>query len=199
MKTRWIPALVIAAIGLPGWAQSHSQMQGRFPLTAHLVAQTLTDDGVQTADKQVSLLANVIASQPEPVLEILSIEPFSGRSTNRRCDSCSLVKLGCREPGVCLPFYSIVSRLDAPETIIPEARNTGSGTNSRARRQNPAVVIRMGAHATLMMDDARAHVEVAVVSLENGAAGSRIRVATPDHKQVYLAEVVSANLLKRSF
>ena len=49
------------------------------------------------------------------------------------------------------------------------------------------------------MDDARAHVELSVVSLENGAAGHKIRVATPDHKQVYLAEVVSANRLKRSF
>jgi flagella basal body P-ring formation protein FlgA len=59
--------------------------------------------------------------------------------------------------------------------------------------------MRAGAHATLVMDDARSHIQVAVISLENGIAGHRIRVASLDHKQVYVAEVVSANLLKRSF
>jgi hypothetical protein len=49
------------------------------------------------------------------------------------------------------------------------------------------------------MDDGRAQIEVAVISLESGTAGHRIHVASPDHKQVYLAEVVSATLLTRSF
>jgi flagella basal body P-ring formation protein FlgA len=66
-------------------------------------------------------------------------------------------------------------------------------------KQNGAFTIRSGAHATLVMDEERAHIEVAVISLENGMAGQKIRVASPNHKQVYVAEVVSANLLKRSF
>jgi hypothetical protein len=49
------------------------------------------------------------------------------------------------------------------------------------------------------MDDDRAHIQVAVISLESGIAGHTIRVATPDHKQIYRGEIVSANLLKRSF
>jgi len=50
-----------------------------------------------------------------------------------------------------------------------------------------------------VMDDGRSHIQVAVISLENGIAGHRIRVASPDHKQIYVAEVVGANLLKRSY
>ncbi|MGD0938449.1 MAG: hypothetical protein ABR905_01970 [Terracidiphilus sp.] len=199
MKTRWIPALMIVAMGWPGCFYSPCQAQGRYSLTPHRVAQTFTANGIETADEQVSLLANVVASEPAPVLDILSINPLGDRSPGKHRESRSLVKMGCREPGVCLPFYSIVSKLEPQENVAPNAPRVSSNATGAARGSNSGIVIRAGAHATLVMEDARAHVEVAVVSLENGAAGHKIRVATPDHKQVYLAEVVSANLLKRSF
>jgi flagella basal body P-ring formation protein FlgA len=66
-------------------------------------------------------------------------------------------------------------------------------------KPNVAITMRAGAHATLVMDDDRAHIQIAVISLENGLAGHRIRVASPDHKQVYVAEVVNASLLRKSF
>ena len=199
MNTRWMPALLMVAMGVPGWVQSQCQAQGRFPLTPHQVAQALATHGIQTADEQVSLLANVVASEPAPVLEILSIDPLGGRLSSDHRQSGSLVKLGCHEAGVCLPFYSVVSKLETQERVSPVASRFSSDTSALARKTKAEIVIRVGAHATLVMDDARAHVEVAVVSLENGAAGRRIRVATPDHKKVYLAEVISANLLRRSF
>jgi flagella basal body P-ring formation protein FlgA len=59
--------------------------------------------------------------------------------------------------------------------------------------------MRVGTHAMLEMDDQRSHVKVSVISLENGNAGDRIRVSSPDRKQVYTAEVIGANLLKRSY
>jgi len=59
--------------------------------------------------------------------------------------------------------------------------------------------MRAGAHATLEMNDARSRIQVAVSSLENGIAGHRIRVASLDYKHIYVAEVVSPNLLKRSY
>lgn len=199
MTTRWMPALMMVAIGLPGWVQFACQAQGRFPLTAHQVAQTLFDNGVRTADEQVSLLAQVVASEPAPVLDILSIEPLGDRSSGKRRESRSLVKMGCRVSGVCLPFYSIVSRPEAPVDGLPGTLSVSHTAGNAALKPNGAIVIRVGAHATLVMDDARAHVEVAVISLENGIAGHKIHVASPDHKQVYVAEVVSANLLRRSF
>jgi hypothetical protein len=192
-------ALMIVAMGLPGLAQSQSQVQGRFPLTAHQVAQTFSSNGIQTADEQVLLLAKVVASEPSPVLDILSVEPLADRSAGKHREARSLVKLGCRLPGTCLPFYSIVTRPEAPVDSPPGALRVPLNAGNAALKPNSGIVIRVGAHATLVMDDARAHVEVAVISLENGVAGHRIHVASPDHKQVYLAEVVSANLLRRSF
>ena len=61
------------------------------------------------------------------------------------------------------------------------------------------ITMRAGTHATLVMDDDRSHIQVAVISLENGMAGHRIRVSSPDHKQVYFGEVVNARLLRGSF
>ena len=53
MTTQWMPALLMVAMGLPAGVQAQSQLQGRFQLTAHQVAQTLTANGVQTLDVQV--------------------------------------------------------------------------------------------------------------------------------------------------
>ena len=199
MTTQWMPALLMVAMGLPAGVQAQSQLQGRFQLTAHQVAQTLTANGVQTLDVQVQLLAKVVATEPSPVLDILSVESIGDRSPGKNRESRSLVKLGCRLPGTCLPFYSIVSKPEAPIDSPSGARGFSAATGNTALKPNTGIVIRAGAHATLVMDDARSHVEVAVVSLENGIACHRIHVASPDHKQVYVAEVVSANLLRRSF
>jgi len=197
--TRWIPALLIAAISLPGWAQSHAQARGRFPLTPHQVARTLSENGIQTLDEQVLLLAKVVATEPSPWLEILSVEPLADRSAGNHREFRSLVKLGCRSLRTCLPFYSIVTKPEGTMESEQVARRVFPAAVSATMKPNTAVIMRAGTHATLVMDDARAHVEVAVISLESGVAGHKIRVASPDRKKVYVAEVVSASLLKRSF
>jgi hypothetical protein len=194
MTTRWIAGLLMTAMSLPAWGQS--QPQGRFVLTAGQIAQTLSDKGMQIVDRQVSLLANVVTAEPQPLLDVLSVEPLSGRWSGQHSEPRSLVKLACHLPGMCLPFYAIVSGAGGA---------AGSGSSSLAAignaslKPNGAVTMRAGTHATLVMDDDRAHIQIAVVTLESGAVGHRIRVASPDHKQFYIAEVVSANLLKRSF
>lgn len=195
---RWIPVLLVAAMGLPIWAQDQPQLPSRYPLSSHLVAQTLSANGMEALDEDVTMLANVVATEPAPVLEILSIEPLGNRSLTNHGTMRSLVKLGCRLPGTCLPFYSIVNRPESPAETSPGMLR---GSNSESPRLKPesAIVIRAGAHATLVMDDARSHIEVAVVCLENGISGHKVHVATPDHKQVYVADVVSASLLRRSY
>ena len=199
MTTRWMPAMMIVAMSLPGWAQAPSQVQSRFLLTVHLVAQTLTDNGIQVADDQVSLLAKVVASEPTPLLEVLSVKPLGDRSSGKHSESGSLVKVGCRVAGTCLPFYSLVSKPVATFDSVAAARGIASDGGSATRKPRAKIMMRQGTHATLVMNDSRMQVQVAVISLENGIAGHKIRVESPDHKQIYVAEVVSANLLKRSF
>ena len=101
---------------------------------------------------------------------------------------------------MCLPFYAIVTLQEsAARSAIGIASVSPLDVIGTALKPKIVITIRAGAHATLVMDDGRSHIQVAVISLENGIIGQRIRVASPDHKQVYVAEVISVNLLKRSF
>jgi hypothetical protein len=195
MKARWIPFLLIAATGVPVSLQAQSQ--DRFALNAAQVARALSESGIQTTGEQVSLLTRVVATEPSPKLDILSVEklgngPLAEHSVRAR------VKLACHLPGKCLPFYAMMS---SPQTAAGPAIVASSASAFIDPRLNAKteVTMKAGTHATLLMDDQRAHIQVAVISLENGMVGHRIRVATPDHKQTYVAEVVNARLLRGSF
>lgn len=191
MRARWLSLLLMAATGMPGWGQS--LLQERFALTAGQVAQALSSRGIPTTGEQVSLLARVVATHPHPVLDVLSVDPYGQGQLAPHSPARSRVRLACHLPGECLPFYAIVSR--SQSTARP-ATNTSDPSTLNSKSE---IIMRAGTRATLLMDDDRLHIQVAVISLENGMAGHRIRVTSPDHKQVYFGEVVSASLLKASF
>jgi hypothetical protein len=180
-------------MSLTGWSQS--QLQDRFVLTADQVARAVSTGGIEVAGDQVSLLANVVATEPNPLLDVLSVEPLGDRWSGGHSGTHSWAKLGCHLPGVCLPFYAVVSWRQEPAGRATDR----SIASPAALKPKEAITMRAGAHATMLMDDDRSHIQIAVISLENGIAGQSIRVASPDHKQVYVAEVVSAHLLRRSF
>jgi hypothetical protein len=187
----------MVATSLCGWGQS--QPRQRFDLTVRQVAQTLSDKGIRTTDREVSLLAKVVATEPNPALDVLSVDPLSDQSAGEHAETRFRVRMACHLPGRCLPFYAIVKW---PEGVVDYA--AGSSTASIASgiqvlNRSGVFTIRSGDYATLVMDDERARIRVSVVSLENGMIGQKIRVASPDHKQKFVAEVVSASLLRRSF
>jgi hypothetical protein len=192
MRARWLSISLIAAMSIT--ARGQSQLQERFALTAEQVARALCAGGMQTTEEQVSLLTRVVATEPDPALDILSVEPpGKGQPAHHSSPVRSRVRLACHLPGKCLPFYAIVS---SSESTTRPAANTSDLSTLSSRSE---ITMRAGTHATLMMDDDRSHIQVAVISLQNGMAGNRIRVSSPDHKQVFFGEVVSASLLKGSF
>jgi hypothetical protein len=178
---------------MPGLAQS------RFALTAGQVARALSAGGIQTREEQVSLLTRVVATESSPALDILSVELLGKQPVAEHSSIGSRVRLGCHLPGRCLPFYAIVSGLEPPVGLAAAASHASAGISNPASKANLDIIMRAGTHATLLMDDNRSHIQVAVITLENGIAGHRIHVASPDHKQVYVGEVVNANLLRGSF
>jgi hypothetical protein len=205
MKARWAPFLLLSALCGPGWGQS--QTQPHFALTAPQVARALSERGVQTEPQQVSLLAGVVATDPDPTLDVLSVETLGSAQPLGQSQIRSRVKLGCRVAEKCLPFYAIVTwpqgtawgvTIASSSSLVLKNAVASSPAAANAR-PNSEVTMPAGTHATLVMDDHRSHIQVAVVSLENGMAGHRIRVASLDHKQFYVGEVVSASLLKGTF
>jgi hypothetical protein len=197
MTARWIPFLLMAATGVA--VQAQSQSRNRFELTSAQVALAVSASGMQTTAEHVSLLTRVVATEPEPVLDVLSVETLGKGPLAEQSDVRLRVKLACHIQGKCLPFYAIVS--SPPSTprsanIMPKGSPTLGSTVWYAHGE---ITMRAGTHATLIMDDKRSHIQVAVVSLENGIVGHRIHVASPDHKQTYVGEVVNARLLRGSF
>jgi hypothetical protein len=168
-------------------------------LTGQQVAQAIAAKGVGIEEEQVSLLANVVATEPHPALDVLSVQPLGETGTAQPIESRSIVKLACHQPGVCLPFYAVIMQLGTSSSDPLGRRGAAARMASELLKPESVITMRAGAHAMLVMNDDRSHIQVSVISLENGAVGHKIRVASPDHKQVYLAEVVNAHLLKRSF
>jgi hypothetical protein len=197
MRARWLAVSLMAAVSMPGWGQS--QLQNRFALTAEQVARALSAGGIQTREEQVSLPTRVVATENSPALDILSVQSLGKQPVAEHSSIGSRVRLGCHLPGRCLPFYAIVSGLEPPVGLAATASHASAGINNPVSKANLDIIMRAGTHATLLMDDNRSHIQVAVITLENGIAGHRIHVASPDHKQVYVGEVVNANLLRGSF
>jgi hypothetical protein len=192
MTATWVPFLLMAAMGAAPPAPSQSQ--NHFPLTEAEVALAVSASGMPTASECVSLLTRVVATEPAPVLDVLSVETL-GKESRDHENVRWRVKLACHVAGKCLPFYAIVSLPPAAagaDKPLPALANTAWSRHSE-------ITMKAGTHATLMIDDQRSHIQVAVVSLENGIVGHRIHVASLDHKQTYIGEVVNERLLRGSF
>jgi flagella basal body P-ring formation protein FlgA len=56
--------------------------------------------------------------------------------------------------------------------------------------------VRAGSPATLLLEGAHVHISLSVVCLESGAVGQTIRASSPDHRQVYKAQVVRDGVLE---
>lgn len=198
MKVGWKSVSLLMLGSLPLLGQSPSQQ--RFEITTRQIVQALSDKGIHISEKQVSLVASVVSTRHQPLLDILSIEPISGplRST-QKTEIASWVKVACHQPNVCLPFYVVVSGL---AVSVGNVKGSGSADNANGMTPESSksdVTMRAGAHAILVLDDNRSHLQLSVITLESGTAGHMIRVTSPDRKHVYSAEIVSEKVLKGSF
>jgi len=152
------------------------------------VARTLLQSGMQIKQGDVSLGANVVASKPDPEMRVLGFQPAAGPGNRKTL----WIRIGCSQLGVCLPFYAAVA-WNGDLAALPKAMRN-------AKTAHPDIgsppVIRAGTHATLVIADDRSRVELTVVALQNGYVGQVIRVASPDRREFFRAEVAGATLLK---
>jgi hypothetical protein len=127
--------------------------------------------------EDVRITTEVFAVSSSPLLDVLEIAPVTAMQEQH-----SWARIGCHDPHECAPFYVDVHW---PHSVPrPQTRVT------RPQYADPPV-IRPGDRATLVVEDARIHIELDVVALQNGSPGQVIRLATPDHRQFYRGVVVS--------
>jgi hypothetical protein len=165
---------------------------------AEAVVRGLSESGIQITSRQVLLPAKLVATESSPILDIISVEPLKDQYPDYSAGVTAKVRVACHIPVICIPFYAIVT---LPADTFDKARfrsNKNGDTETPATKAKPSA-IRFGNRAILLLNDGRAQIEISVVSLENGDVGQLIRVASPDHRHVYVAEVISASVLKGRF
>jgi hypothetical protein len=198
---KYLAYLLTALIALPAAAQFRPGHH--YTLTAGRVAQSiagsLAERGIVVRDSQISLLSQVTAGTPDPALEVSSIETLPNTSQTGKSETRSAVRVACRVATECLPFYAIVRW---PDGVSPPSAKATQGLLAKpvaAAKETPVLIMRAGAHAILILQDGAAQIQLNVVSLQNGAAGQKIRVAGEGNRQVYLAQVISPTLLQGGF
>jgi hypothetical protein len=175
-------AILSLGLGIPAAAAAAENA-----ITTEQVAVALSNAGLNTSAKQVVLLTGVVASTNAPALKVESMEQWGDRGTK--------VRLSCVKPEECLPFF-VAIRGSQAQAVSPPIADHSSAAVLRAKPDSASFVVRAGSRETLLLEGGHVHIQMSVVCLENGAVGQTIRVASLDHKQTYVAEVGSNQVLR---
>jgi hypothetical protein len=194
--------LAAACAFLCAGAASPQQGNARFALRPAQVELAMERIQLPTRRVQVKLAAAVTSSSADTRLEIKSVTLISPREMRLR--------IVCSDVSECLPFFALATYPESIDTaklplqLADKAAGVEQAVHDAKKVETSASaastpVMRSGSPATLDLDSNKVHVSIAVVCLESGAAGDKVRVATRDHKLVYVAEVVNSKLLKGTF
>lgn len=151
------------------------------------------------AGDRVELPEHIQAHGNDPVLIAGALEHWGDAGA---MPEIAHVRLRCEGEGMCLPFYAMVY-LAAGQSAQPSTQSSTHATASAAvsrpqslrggaassGAQQPPLV-RSGDHVLLLIDSGPLHLRIHVTCLASGVAGSTIRVAGPNRREVYQAAVV---------
>jgi hypothetical protein len=182
-----ISALALSA----AMASAATPVAGRAAITTAQIAAAISRAGMAITAQQVTLLTDVTAATASPSLKVELIEPWG--------DHRMKVRLNCASSQECMPFFVAVRCNPEPAAQAGVAGLNRSLAATASIRVDPkSIVMHAGAPATLLLEGGRVHIRLAVVCLENGAAGQTIRVASRDHRQTYMAKVMDEETLRAS-
>jgi hypothetical protein len=206
---------LIAAYLCVNWFAAAQRNDGRpgFPVTSSQIISAMQGRQLPTQGARIRIAAPITASLENPQLDIQAITLVSPREIRMR--------MGCRNRAVCPSFFALASY---PQVInaatLParlESTTPTSQTLTNSKHESPPVApsnaapelkpanaaaqeptLRIGSPVMLQIDSDRVHILIEVICLENGSTGDKIRVTTRDHKQSYVARIVTPTLLKGS-
>jgi len=176
---RTILLAVLGAVAVPAYAGP-----GSYSITPAEIAAAISTNGLEVSANQVSLLANVVASVPQPALRLASV-----RST---ADHLLMARMECSDSAQCLPF---MVELNVDGSAMPPAP-----AKSIARTPRPSqparLLVHSGSTSTLLLEGPHVQIKIAVICLQNGSIGEMVRAANPDRSQFYTVQVLGENLLR---
>ena len=177
---------------------SHARAQTpRFPVTSEQVVAAMRGHAWSIEGIRVALPTAITTAVADPKLSIETASMLTAHQARLR--------IVCRVPAACLPFFATAVWPDNTDSVSlpgdPSTEDTGrrlSTASAAPASDSSAARLRPGTFVTLLLEGERIHIRMQVVCLQGGAAGKKIRVATRDRKQTYVAEIVTPTLLKES-
>jgi hypothetical protein len=171
--------------------------QRRYPVTTAMIVSAMQQRQMPVAGVHIRISAPITALSSNPMLDIQSISLTGTKSAQ--------IRVACRTRNDCLPFYVAAEWTEANDPVsIPVTLSSPSTQPFAATLKAPSggggeQLIRSGTTATLVIEDEKVQIRLRVVYLQAGSPGDKVRVTTPDHKQAFVAQVVTPTLLKGSF
>ena len=171
-------AVLCATAALPALAGMR-----HYPITPEQIASAIADDGIRVSGNEIALLADVVATVPQPALRLSSIHPAANHLL--------IARVECADAAQCLPF--LVSLHVDGVTASPAAKEAAP----QPQPHRPvAPVVHAGSKAILLLDGPHVHIRLTVICLENGVLGQTVRAANPDRSQYYFVQVAGDQLLR---
>ncbi len=187
----------VALVGAVVAAVPAGQAQApRFSVTSEQVVAAMQGHAWSTAGVKVTLPAAITAAVADPKLGVQAASMLTAHEARLR--------MVCRVPAACLPFYATATWPESAESAAPLSDRKAVSSErktpaaSAEANENSAGRLRAGASVTLLLEGERVHIQMQAVLLQGGATGDKVRVATRDRKQTYVAEIVNPTLLRGS-
>ena len=165
----------------------------RYSISAEQVAVAVGRIGVRVSPSQITVLADVVATTPAPVLQVRSLERLDADRF--------MVRLECVNEDSCLPFMTSIQVDEDEATKLAsissrECLRCGAASEPAQQPGPGTVVVRSGSSAILELEGQHIHIRIPVICLQNGAAGQTIRATDKDHRRVYAAQVIDIGILR---
>jgi hypothetical protein len=204
---KWSEVFLYAAIGLGPLglviSSSAQAVSNRFAIEASQVTRAMEIASLPVDGIDVKMAAPVTSSIANAQVKVESVSAVGAHAVRMR--------LSCNDRAQCLPFFAVATFSDAIDVTtlhgVKTSQIVGKQSSTTANQGDTKVKsaandtgsVRSGAPATLELDENRIHIRLEVICLQGGAPGSRVRASSLDHKQIYVAQVVSPTLLKGEF
>jgi hypothetical protein len=180
--------LILWSMLVAGTTASASAATEHYAISTDIVAAAIGGIGVAVAPEQVTLLTDVVATKPAPVLKVRSVEKMD----NERL----VARMECESHDECLPFYVSIRVGQGSKAHGALVLASLSAADLAPRSNAKSIVLRAGSVTTLQLDGDHIQIRLPVICLESGSPGKTVRATDKNHRVVYSALVIDGSLLK---
>ena len=177
----WLGALCISV-----QAGARAQTGGWVPVSPEQVASAMRAAGVDTNADRIQMLASVTTAPGATLRVAKKVE---------ESPNTMLAELACRVRRQCLPFYVLI-HVDPVASAVAKPAGSRQIPASAVSSFEEHPLVARGQPVTLIIENATSRIVLPAICLQAGVHGQAIRVASPDRKRTYRAEVINEKTVR---